>query len=155
MRSLLWFKTLVFSVGSAECMTLTGYKGLPQDSVLNPFLYNLLGSGMNRFVPSSCDFLQYTDVLVTPRTSNCLCLGSNGMFVTQRFFFAAWTHDILCKAGSGIVLSDVILLNFQIFLFANIRGLRYKSTNILLFTLLIIIIVMILLYSFNDKKKVS
>jgi hypothetical protein len=45
-------------------MTLTGYKGLPQGSVLSPFLYNLLGSGMDRFVSSGCDFLQYADIVV-------------------------------------------------------------------------------------------
>jgi hypothetical protein len=38
MWSLLWCKTLVFCVGGAECMTLTGYKGLPQGSVLSLFL---------------------------------------------------------------------------------------------------------------------
>jgi hypothetical protein len=36
-----------FYVGGVECMTLTGYKGLPQGSVLSPLLYNLLGSGMD------------------------------------------------------------------------------------------------------------
>jgi hypothetical protein len=41
----------------AESMTPTGYKGLP-------FLYNLLGSGMERLMPSSGDFLQYADDIV-------------------------------------------------------------------------------------------
>jgi hypothetical protein len=45
-------------------MTLTLYKGLPHGSVLSPFLYNLLGSGMNRFVPLGCSFLQYTDYIM-------------------------------------------------------------------------------------------
>jgi hypothetical protein len=36
MWSLLWCKTLVFCVGSAECITLTGYRGLQQGSVLIP-----------------------------------------------------------------------------------------------------------------------
>jgi hypothetical protein len=61
MWNLLWCKTPVFCVGGAECMTFTGYNGLPHGSVLSPFLYNLLGSGMDRFVPSGCDFLQYAD----------------------------------------------------------------------------------------------
>jgi hypothetical protein len=45
-------------------MTLTGYRGQPQGSVLSPFLYNLLRSGMNRFVPLGCDFFQYADFIV-------------------------------------------------------------------------------------------
>jgi hypothetical protein len=44
-----------------ECMTLTGYKGMTQVSVFSPFLYNLLGSNVDRFVPSGCGFLQYAD----------------------------------------------------------------------------------------------
>jgi hypothetical protein len=70
MWSLLWCKTLVFCVGGTECMTLTGYKGLPQGSVLSPFLYNLLGSGMDRFVQSGCDFLQYADDIVVYSSRN-------------------------------------------------------------------------------------
>jgi hypothetical protein len=55
MWSLLLCKTLVSCVGDAEYDL----------SVLNPFLYNLLGSGMDRFVPSGCDFLQYAvDIVV-------------------------------------------------------------------------------------------
>jgi hypothetical protein len=54
---------------------------------LSSFLYSLLGSGIDRFVPLGCDFLQYADdIVVTPRTSDCLCLGSDGLLVTQRFF---------------------------------------------------------------------
>jgi hypothetical protein len=41
-------------------MTFTGYKGLPK----GPFMYNLLESGIDIFVPSGCDFLQYTDDIV-------------------------------------------------------------------------------------------
>jgi hypothetical protein len=37
-------------------MTLVGYKGLPQRSV-----YNIIGSGADRFIPSGCGFLQYAD----------------------------------------------------------------------------------------------
>jgi hypothetical protein len=45
-------------------MTLVGYKGIPQDSVLSPFLYNIIGSCADRFIPSGCGFLQYADDLV-------------------------------------------------------------------------------------------
>jgi hypothetical protein len=38
-------------------MTLTGYKG----SGLSPFLFNILGIGMDRFMPSGCSILQYAD----------------------------------------------------------------------------------------------
>jgi hypothetical protein len=37
-----------------------------------------------------------------------LCFGSDGLLVTQRFFFAAWTHNILYKVGGGIVLSEAV-----------------------------------------------
>jgi hypothetical protein len=60
----MWCETLVFYVEGADCMTLNGYKGLPQGSVLSLFLYNLLGSGMDRFVLSGCNFLQYADDIV-------------------------------------------------------------------------------------------
>jgi hypothetical protein len=45
-------------------MTLVGYKGLPQGSVLSPFIYNIIGSCADRYVPTGCGFLQYADVLV-------------------------------------------------------------------------------------------
>jgi hypothetical protein len=45
-------------------MTLFGYKGLPQGSVLSPFLYNVIGSCADRFVPAGYGFLQYADDLV-------------------------------------------------------------------------------------------
>jgi hypothetical protein len=51
---LLWRKELVFFAGGRECMTLVGYKGLPQGSVLSPFLYNIIKSCVDRFIPSGC-----------------------------------------------------------------------------------------------------
>jgi hypothetical protein len=45
-------------------MTLVGYKGLPQGSVLNPFLYNIIESCADKFIPAGCGFLQYADDLV-------------------------------------------------------------------------------------------
>jgi hypothetical protein len=57
-------KVFVFFAGGREYMTLVGYKGLPQGSVLSPFLYNIIGSCADRFVPTGCGFLQYADDLV-------------------------------------------------------------------------------------------
>jgi hypothetical protein len=61
---LLWRKELGFFAGGRECMTLVGYKGLPQRSVLSPFLYNIIRSRADRFIPSGCGFFQYADDLV-------------------------------------------------------------------------------------------
>jgi hypothetical protein len=61
---LLWRKVLVFFAGGQEYMTMVGYKGLPQRSVLSPFLYNIIGSCADRFVLAGCGFLQYADDLV-------------------------------------------------------------------------------------------
>jgi hypothetical protein len=56
-------------------MTLNGYKGLPQGSVLSPFLYNLLRSGMDRFLPSGYDFLKYADpIVVYSLKYHCGCI---------------------------------------------------------------------------------
>jgi hypothetical protein len=67
---------------------------------------------MGKFVPSGCDLLQYADdivcVIVTQRISDCLCLGSDGLLVTQRFFFVAWTHDILYNVRGGMVFSEAL-----------------------------------------------
>jgi hypothetical protein len=45
-------------------MTLVGYKGLAQGSVLSLFLYNIIGSCADRFISSGCGFLEYADDLV-------------------------------------------------------------------------------------------
>jgi hypothetical protein len=57
---LLWRKVLVFFASGREYMTLVGYKGLPQRLILSPFLYNVIGSCADRFVPAGCGF---SDVL--------------------------------------------------------------------------------------------
>jgi len=62
--NLLWKKELHFYVGNVKQISRTGYKGLPQGSVLSPFLYNLLGSSIDRFVPRGCNILQYADDVV-------------------------------------------------------------------------------------------
>jgi hypothetical protein len=49
---------------STKYMTLIGYRNLPQGSVLISFLYNVIGSCADRFVPAGCSFLQYADNLV-------------------------------------------------------------------------------------------
>jgi hypothetical protein len=53
-------------------MTLVGYKGIPQDSVLSPFLYNIIGSCADRFIPSGCGFLHNADDLVVYMTQRLL-----------------------------------------------------------------------------------
>jgi hypothetical protein len=45
-------------------MTLVGYKGIPQGSVLSPFLCNIIRLCVDRFIPSECGFFQYADNLV-------------------------------------------------------------------------------------------
>jgi hypothetical protein len=57
---LLWRKELVFIADGRECMSLVGYKG----AVLSLFLYNIIGSCPDRFIPSGCEFLKYADALV-------------------------------------------------------------------------------------------
>jgi hypothetical protein len=53
-------------------MTLVSYKGLPQGAVLSLFLYNIIGSCTDKFIPSGCEFLQYADVLVVYMHTYCL-----------------------------------------------------------------------------------
>jgi hypothetical protein len=52
--NLLKKKKLLFYVGGIEYKSRTGYIGLPQESVLIPLLYSLLGSGVKRFIPAEC-----------------------------------------------------------------------------------------------------
>jgi hypothetical protein len=88
------------------------YKGLPQGTVLSPFLYILLGSGMDRFVPLGCDFLQYVydiEVYSSHHVFQTACaLVQTACSSLSVFFFAAWTHNILYKVGGGIVLSKAL-----------------------------------------------
>jgi hypothetical protein len=65
---LLWRNVLVLFTGGREYVTLAGYKGLPQGSVLSPFLYNVIGSCADKFVPAGCGFFQYADDLVVYAT---------------------------------------------------------------------------------------
>jgi Reverse transcriptase (RNA-dependent DNA polymerase) len=61
---ILWKKELLFFSNGQVYLTRVGYKGLPQGSVLSPFLYNILGSCVDRYIPSGCGFLQYADDIV-------------------------------------------------------------------------------------------
>jgi hypothetical protein len=78
-------------------MTLTGYKGLPQGSVQSPLLYNLLGSGMNRFIPPGCNFLQYADDIVVYSLHHIFEIASTlvqtaGVLIAYRFLFNDRAH---------------------------------------------------------------
>jgi hypothetical protein len=89
--NLLKKKKLVFYVSGIEYMSRTGYKGLPQGSVLSPFLYNLLESGVDRFIPAGFGIIQYADDVVVyacfaQNNGDCSCFGTNGMFGYQGFF---------------------------------------------------------------------
>jgi hypothetical protein len=44
---------------------------------------------------------------INTSTSDCLCLSSDGLLVTQPFIFGAWSHDIPYKVGGSIVFSEV------------------------------------------------
>jgi hypothetical protein len=65
-------------------MSCTEYKGLPQGSVLSPFLYSLLGSGVDRFNPARCGIPQYVDDVVVYASHRIM---ENGMLGSQGFFF--------------------------------------------------------------------
>jgi hypothetical protein len=105
MWSLLWCKTLVFCVRGAECMTLIGYKGLPQGSVLSPFLYNLLGSGIDQFVPSGCDFLQYADDVVVYSSHHVLQTACVLVQTTSGQDLDWW--QIVAKSGEFQLFGDI------------------------------------------------
>jgi hypothetical protein len=45
---------------------------LPQGSVLSPFLYSLLGSGVDRFIPAGCGILQYANDVVVYATQRIM-----------------------------------------------------------------------------------
>jgi hypothetical protein len=54
MLNMLCCKTLFFYVGGAECMNLTGYKHLPQSSVLSPFLGHRVAISFNMLMTLWC-----------------------------------------------------------------------------------------------------
>jgi hypothetical protein len=80
---LLWRKVFVFFAGGREYMTLVGYKGLPQGSILSPFLYSVIGSCTDRFVPAGRGFLEYTDDLMVYVTHRLIGV-ARGLIQTAR-----------------------------------------------------------------------
>jgi hypothetical protein len=107
MWSLLWCKTLVFCVGGAACMTLAGFSFEP---IFCTTYSDLVWTGWCHRVAIVTSFNMLMTLWCTRHAMylNCLCLGSDGLLVTQCIFFAAWTHDILYKVGGGIVLSEAL-----------------------------------------------
>jgi hypothetical protein len=90
----------VFFAGGREYLTLVAYKGVPQGSVLSSFLYNVIGSCADRFVPAGCGFLQYADDLEV-YVANRLIEVARGLIHTactslDVFFFNGY-HNILLK----------------------------------------------------------
>jgi hypothetical protein len=83
----------VFFAGGREYMTLVGYKSLPQGSVLSPFLYYVIGSCPDRFVPAGCGFLQYADDLV--------------VYVTHRLIEVARGHIQTACTSLGVFFSSM------------------------------------------------
>jgi hypothetical protein len=65
-------------------------------------MYNLLGSSMDRFVPSGCNILQYTDDIVVYSSHHVLqtaCALGQRNCSSLSVFFAIRTHDILYNVG--------------------------------------------------------
>jgi hypothetical protein len=82
-------------------MSRTGYNGLSQGSVLSPFLYSRLESGIDRFIPAGCVILQYADDVVVQTA----CFGTNGIFGSQGFFFVMVELTISAMKSEAIVFS--------------------------------------------------
>jgi hypothetical protein len=88
-------------------MRLVGYNGLPQGSVLSPFLYNIIGSCADRFIRSGCGFRQYADDLV--------------VYIAHRLFDVArglvqtvWTSLNVFFSSMGLTIS-ASKLEFMLF----------------------------------------
>jgi hypothetical protein len=82
-------------------MTLFGYKGL----VLSPFVYNTIGSGADRFIPSGCGFLQYADYLVVYMAHSLRgsWTGSHCLHIVECFLYFYGPDDICFKVGGFAV----------------------------------------------------
>jgi hypothetical protein len=93
-------------------MTLVGYKGLPQGSVLSPLLYNIIGSCVDRFIPSGCGFLQYAFDLVVYMAHTLFnvarglvqtaCISLNVFFSSMGLRISASKSDATCFKYLGI-----------------------------------------------------
>jgi ribonuclease HI len=89
-------------------MTLVGYKGRPQGSVLSPFLNNIIGSCADRFIPSGCG-----------RTMGLTISGSKSevMLFTRK-------HErlpILVRVGSNVLPQTTCFKYLGIFFDAGLR----------------------------------
>jgi hypothetical protein len=75
-------------------------------------VYNLLGSGMDRFVPSSCDFFQYADYIVVYSSHHVLqtaCALSQMVFSILSVLFSLFELTISYKVRVGIVLLKALV----------------------------------------------
>jgi hypothetical protein len=104
---LLWRKEFVFFSGGREWMTLVGYKGHSQGSVLSPFLYNIIGSSADRFIPSGCGFLQYADDLVVYMARRLFNVARGLVHIVHKclhiveFFLLFYGPDNICFKVEG------------------------------------------------------
>jgi hypothetical protein len=83
--NLLKKKKLVFYVDGVKYMSRTGYKNLPQGSVLSSFLYSLLGS-CARLDAESFNMRRCGGIWFAHKNWDCSCFGTNGMLGSQVLF---------------------------------------------------------------------
>jgi hypothetical protein len=86
-------------------MTLVGNKDLPQGLVVSPFLYNIIGSCENKFIPSGCRFLQYFDDLV--------------VYMARRLFNVARELVQTACTSLNILFSSMSLTTSEVLLFTG------------------------------------
>jgi hypothetical protein len=89
-------------------MSCTGYKGLPQGSVLSPLLYSLLGSGVDRFIPAGCGIFQYVDdvaVFALHRIMEIACVSVRTACSALKFFFDMVELTISTVKSEAMVFS--------------------------------------------------
>jgi hypothetical protein len=62
--------------------------------VLSPFLYSLLGSGVDRFIPAGCGFVQYSDDVVVYASHRIMEIARALVQPSQGFFLYGWSDDL-------------------------------------------------------------